>query len=508
MDKAGEMIRALLGLNPDLGSTWVSQAEVAELFQVTRARVSQVVGRFQGRWSKEPGITRLRADLASILESSGGVMAVGELADTLLVARGSVEDEPLRNVLSLCALRAAFEVERSMDQPRYLLRRERDRVLIALNSELASFALKLGEVADRMAEEDPLIPPARAIEMLRDVEAPSRMAPLSDARLVRLAVASASRAALSSRQELYPRGMDAARALRLSQGALYSIPSREGVAAITVQEIRERVLSRYPEAEPLPDHPALGILLDELGFGFQWDSTAKGVGGYTIRARDAWSVSSASASRSRWPADPTTLDIEEITPEIADARQFEEKLRNGLKRGAFYALLASPRRYQEAYQQLSQRFPVELVDFEGLFLDALREVADKARVNWDLVIKTDAKPNQGDWDKLLLLVGRALPLVEARLLQARKPVLLIYAGLLARYDRMDVIERLRDQAGRRDGIPGLWLLIPGDHQAMLDGKVVPILGPGQRTRIPESWLGSRKRSSANGSTMPDGSPQH
>ena len=42
-------------------------------------------------------------------------------------------------------------------------------------------------------------------------------------------------------------------------------------------------------------------------------------------------------------------------------------------------------------------------------------MAERAKVNWELVLKTDATPYQGDWDKLMLLVGRALPLVEETL---------------------------------------------------------------------------------------------
>src|SRR5262249_37702023 len=180
----------------------------------------------------------------------------------------------------------------------------------------------------------------------------------------------------------------------------------------------------------------------------------------------------------------------EPSPEIVDARQFEERLQHGIKDGSFYTLLVAPKYYERAFQELTRRFQVELVDFEGLFIDALREAATKAKVNWELVIQTDAKPNQGDWNKLQLLVGRAVASVEETLKKAEKPVLLIYASLLARYDRMDLLERLRDKVGRRGGISSLWILIPGDHQAMMDGKAVPILGPGQRAEVPASCAGT------------------
>ena len=39
-----------------------------------------------------------------------------------------------------------------------------------------------------------------------------------------------------------------------------------------------------------------------------------------------------------------------------------------------------------------------------------------------------------------------------------------------------------------DNTAGLWLLIPGDREALMDGKAIPILSPGQRARIPDGWL--------------------
>ena len=123
-----------------------------------------------------------------------------------------------------------------------------------------------------------------------------------------------------------------------------------------------------------------------------------------------------------------------------------------------------------------------------MFLDSLQETASGARVKWDLVLQTDTKPKHGDWDKLMMLVGRAMPTVEKQLMNTDKTMLVVYPGLLARYDQMDLLSRLSQKVGRTDGIPGLWLLLPGDKQAMIDGKPVPLIGPGQRTRIPESWL--------------------
>ena len=130
-----------------------------------------------------------------------------------------------------------------------MVRRDGERVLIATNQELADYAFRLGHGADRLAAEDPLAPPARVLQTLRAIVLPTGATALADTRLVRLAAAASAHATVSSRQELYPKGMGAARALKLSQGALLGVPS------LTVAQMRERVNSRYPEAEPLPDRP-------------------------------------------------------------------------------------------------------------------------------------------------------------------------------------------------------------------------------------------------------------
>ena len=468
--------------------SWPSQSEIASALDVTRGRIGQIIGKLHERWAKDAAITRLRSDLAEMLSGQGGAMSSRELSAAILVARGSSQDDPLRTQLAAAVVRAATEVERSMSEPRFLVRRDNDRVLIALSSDLASYAQRLGEEADRTADEDPLLAPSRVIERLREVPAPASVT-IPDARLVRLAAEVSEHAAVSSRQELYPCGMEAARALKLSQGALL------GQRMLTVAQIRDRVGGRYPEAATLPERPALDELLRNAGFDFQWDSSGKDGGGcYVSPLRDLLSVTSGSESIQRQQTQPGQSAAGEVTPEEADARQFEERLQRSIREGSFLALLVNPKHYDRARSELCRRFPLQLVDFEGVFLDALYETADKAKVKWDLVLQTDTKPHDGDWDKLMMLVGRAMPAVETQLLAADRTMLVIYSGLLARYDQMDLLSRLSQKVGRSDGIPGLWLLLPGDNVAMIDGKPVPLIGPGQRTRIPESWLENRHRS--------------
>jgi hypothetical protein len=487
-----QTLRAILGLAPD-SAEWPTQSEVARTLNLTRARISQLVALFQSRWSRDPALTRLRSDIAALLAAQAGAMSLRELTEAVLIARGSAEDEPQRTRFASAVVRAAIEVERTMAEARFVVCRTESTVLIAQTQELANYATSLGQVADRLAYEDPLAVPTRVIERLREIHPPAGYV-ITDARLLRLASAVSAHAAVSSRQELYPRNMEPVRALKLSQGALL------GVKGLTAEQIRERVASRYPDAQQTPTRPMLDDLMREVGF--EWNAAGRGGAGcYVSGFGELSSISTRTESLSRRPTDRDQIPAGEITPEFAEARQFEERLRRAAKEGAFLTLLVNPNyhdNYQKAARELTSRFPVQLVDFEGVFIEALRNAAEKARVNWDLVVKTDATPGQGDWDKLMLLVGRAIQAIEQQLLRAEKTMLLVYAGLLARYDRMDFVERMRDRIGRRDGIHGLWLLVPGDEQALLDGKAIPIIGAGQRARIPEAWLQNLHRASLHG----------
>lgn len=422
-------------------------------------------------------------------------MTVEELAEAVLMARGSSEDEPQRSTQARAIIRVAFEVERTMGEPRFIVRRDGDRVLLAQTPELASYAYNLGVVADRIADEDPLVAPPRVMERLRAVTAP-RDVTLSDARLIRLAAVVSQHAAISGRQELYPVGMDALRSLKLAAQAVFSTPRKSGRIVLTVEQIRDRVQSRYPQSAPQPDRPLLDDYLKQADLDdFRWDSAAnEGHGGYVSQLREGISVTSVSESPRRQSTGSGFNDSGPITPEEADARQFEERLQRAILEGSFLSLLVKPKDFNAARIELTRRFLLQLVDCEELFLDSLRDVAAKANVDWDLVLKTDAAPQNGDWDKLMLLVGRAMPGIEQKLTSSDQTMLLIYPGLLARYGQMELLSRLSQKVGRRDGIPGIWLLLPNENQALVDGRPVPLISPGQKARIPESWLQNEHRS--------------
>ena len=168
--------------------------------ELSPARIGQVVTAAREKWRRNPSITALRDTVAQMIEAHGAAMTMGELCEAALNARGSVASEPRRSQLAAIVVRAAVEVERDNESPRFIERRlENDRILITRFAEMAGYVEQLARVADGLARLDPISTPARALEMLREARPPDSITPLTDVRLVKLAVAASSTAALSSR---------------------------------------------------------------------------------------------------------------------------------------------------------------------------------------------------------------------------------------------------------------------------------------------------------------------
>jgi serine/threonine protein kinase len=502
------VLRLFLGLNPDLISqteipplekggqggfpAWPSQTNVAAACGLTRARVSQVVNKARERWAKNPALSALRDEVDILLDANGGVMTAGELARAILSSRGSMRSEPERTVIALAVSRAVAEAERERSESRFFVQRRGDRVFITRRFELADYAERLGATADALAATDPLPSPARVREELAAIRAPEGVT-LEPGRLIHLASAASHGAAVSSRLELYARGMSAARALRLAQGALL------GAQELSAEEIQSRIASRYPEAEALPRRPVLDELIRESGWNAAWSAQAgRGRGAYVMpHVGGAGSVSTTPSSIGRY----TTGTLSgEVTPEMADAQRFEERLRHALRHGAFLALTVRPHELRRAERELSRRFAVEKLSLEQLLLREMRAAAEAARVDWNVVLAADAAPAESrDWKNLMILARRALQKVKEGLSQADGTLLLTYPGLLARYDALRLLDHLRDRVHQPNGLKGVWLLIPSDDQQtmpMIDDKPVPVITPGQWARIPDAWLQNLHR--ANG----------
>jgi hypothetical protein len=413
-------------------------------------------------------------------------MTVHELAMQLRAARGSVEEDEAEILrLATAVLRACIELEAARENPRFTLFAEAAPALVAGDEEAATYAWLLGEEADRLAASDPLPSPARAEEDLALVPRPESTAPLPLQRLLRLAATASKRAALSSRNELYPRGMAAEQALRLSLGSL------AGARVLTPGEIRERVHGRYPDAEPLPARPDLDRLLADAGADRDWREDGDAGPGYY--ARHLGFASTGTSSPHRYD---TTAPAVDATPEVLDARALEEKLRHAARTGSFLALTVEPRRMAQAEAEVLRRFPRERLSLDRLLLEAMRAQAEILKVRWPVVLAADAEARDSrDFQNLLRLVGRAAPVVQQRILTLRGPALLVHPGLLARYELMKMLDDLRDASGTKNGPPGLWLLIPQVAAGLptIDGQPVPVLSTAHWARLTDAWLTNAHR---------------
>jgi hypothetical protein len=396
----------------------------------------------------------------------------------------------------MAACRAALETEQTMQDRRFFDVRVNDSVLIINDMELAAYAENLGKTADALANKEPLASPIRVIETLRNVPEPEGVPPIpTDNDLLRIAVCASTKAALSARMEIYPQGMSALRMIRLSQGML------SGIRQLTVDDIHQRIMGRYPEGEQLPDHPELDELLKQAGLELKWEpAAADGKGAYCY-AYSEYTIDPTGSTLSR-----STIHGEapkEVTPEVADARIFDSKLNKTFSEGGFLVITAPLKYLNEAKKALQNRFGIKLIDFDELLIPIMRQTAEQHQIKWDVVIKADAaEKNSRDWQNLNRLVEMSIPDAQQAISKHEDTILLTGIGLLARYDRLNLIDDLRDQIGAPDSpVEGIWILIPEDGQSKLptiDGKAIPLLGSGQHANMPKQWIRKQLASSKKG----------
>lgn len=502
-DAEWNMRAGLLGVTAPASqsaSQWPSQTDVAEALSVTRARIGQIVSADRNRWGKDAQITAFRHELCEQIQRLGGVVTIAEIIDLTILLRPAANtlDSAQQQRLASAVARAAVETEDMMAQRRFQMRRVAGKIVVACSQELAVYAEKLGQAADQLAGADPLASPIRVFQELYEVQQPPQphgCQPFSNERLLNLAAAMSQKAAVSSRQEVYPRGMVAERALRLGIGALSGLGVGETEKGFSVEQIRDRVKSRYPAAEPLPDRPELDALLHKVGLDIRWDADSK-----LYQRREAAVLFTSGSSIPRRHSTATSARHVEVTPDVADARSFEDRLQHAYNDGGFLVLTVRPSRMRWAEAELLRRFELERVSFDDLFFDVLREEAKELEVDWTIIEQADgADPASQDWKNLLHLIGRAGPKIAARLAQRREHLLLVNPGMIARYDLMAILETLRDKVGHDAPCPCLWVLVASDGQndmPILDHAEIPLITPGQRAKISESWIDNVHRGRA------------
>ena len=100
----------------------------------------------------------------------------------------------------------------------------------------------------------------------------------------------------------------------------------------------------------------------------------------------------------------------------------------------------------------------------------------------------------GNWD----WTPTTLPALRTALLHSHQPILLVCAGLLARYGLMHLVTELEENAGRPGHTPSAWLLLPTSAQGLptIDGVAVPLVNNINNARalaLPQAWVENQHR---------------
>ncbi|WP_433461724.1 BREX system serine/threonine kinase PglW [Spirillospora sp. CA-128828] len=501
-------LRLLLGLDGGAGDAWPTQSSVAKRLKVAQATVSRHHKDAIGRWAQADWLIPVRGELVALVRNHGGVTTATELADLLRVRHGAADADPeVTQARALAVVRAAVEAETFTGtgqaeghEPRLDRTRRAGRVLIALESlpgtddpapaELADYATELGVHADRLATQDPLPGSGEVIRELRAITPPEGMAPLADTRLVRLAAAVATVALASPTLQLYPRGLDLAKALRLSQaGAGVRYPR-----GITLDDLLTRVAARFPDLDaytPPPTYLQVEDALRDAGFPLLYDAgTQRFVAPAPVRPR---TPSSSTTATRLGPG----LDAAAQAPEdLADA-----KLATAARQGGFLALTVHVKRLAGTADAIAAAYPVVPVNVADVFLTEFRALAAEHGTDWGQVLRADERLTRtGEMPGgLRSFLTRVLDRTEKRLQEYAAPprtVLFLHnAGVLARYFDVgghDVLTRLQNAARRPSDAPhGLWLLCPSEAPRAtpnLDGRTVEALGRAEWTVLDKAFI--------------------
>jgi serine/threonine protein kinase len=462
--KRAKYILSLYGLTePFVGRLDVSAAEVAAHHAVTRANLYIAIGEYRAVWEKHPSIAELRALVRAVLEESAGAISLARAAAGLVgrLVHDRSAPEALTQARAAALVRIVAEVEKEASDGLSFVRLY-DRPWIVASEAHAVGLRGLGAACDALAGRDVLASWGEVCRVLEQAAKDTPFATLSAEILARLGTEASPRAACSARQEIYPSGMPAARALELCAPLLRGGLSPDVVAA--------RVAARYPEAETLPPRPALDALLAPHQLVFD--------GHVYHRPGEREPPTSLQTSFSSLP--------KQIDEHAAD---FDARLRNAVERGGLRVVGVRAMRAETATIALGKRLGVTPIDLSAALLEQMRVLQAEGEVEDDALHKADvdADASPETWGLLRKLASDAAERVAETLLPPTAPLVLAQPGLFARYQLVGFSERLREAADQRNAAP-IFVVVPSRDV----GRVPHLEGWGvagaKAMWIPESWV--------------------
>lgn len=475
-------LAVLLGQAPTDDGTflrWPAQSEAARATGRSQPQISKLLNSQARNWLGDPALEAVRNEIVALLDARGAVMSAEELAQALIAARGSYTSDPKRLPQAVGLVRAAVEAELSTGgDARVATYRFRTSGIVLVGREpddpasdvtaadFLEYVVELGGRAAELADADPLPTRQRAVDELRRLPVPAGMPPVADLRLLQLAaIGSNGQVDVNAQGQLYPVGMPAERALRLSVGSL--IGQRLGE-----QQIRDRLRSRFPRAEQVPGRTALNDLLAAAEVPLIWHPKEQFYGPATT---------AASVTGTRLATTHTPLLGLSAADEVGD------KLASAIERRAFLAVLAPLRRLGPARRALLARLPLTEVDVTAVLLARLRALG----FPWEAIVAADnGLPLDTDFRSLVDLVRhQVVPAISEAIAAADGPVLLTEAAPLARYGQLGLLQELADPTRPRPA--ARLLLVPARRldPAVLDGVQLPLTSPASQSLwLADDWI--------------------
>ncbi|PPJ35993.1 BREX system serine/threonine kinase PglW [Nocardia nova] len=514
---------------------WPTQVAVAETLDLTGARIAQLLRAQRQLWKKDPAVQALREQVLELLDGFGRIAAATEVADALVTRRGTrLQDRSARRALGMAAVRVIAEVEQLVpDEAAIKVAQKRDKgadpvVVLALEIDddsdpdtpgaqaLTTYALKLGETADALAQQDTVPTAATVLERLGAIKRPPGRVTLDERRSVQVAAAASHNAAVTPRLEIYPRDLPLERAVRLTQAGLY-VPiagqSKEKQPGLLAETVFERILARFPELvivgreRNLPT-PELTKALRAAGFELVVATHPDTrVQRYIPERIDQETTYTAHVPRWSTAATSHFAGSYSDDPDLAKAARAEELLTGAAVRDGYRVLTcptAPPPATPHAITELRDRFDVRPMSVTALFLANMHDlVRPGEKPTWETILRADtAESGSKAALKFSDYARTAWGRVESELgaaIAGEGPLLLHDTLLFARYDAMGVLARLAEQARRGKG--ALWLLCPQAdpaRQPHLGATAVPYQSAlNEWIALPFSWISNIHRATAS-----------
>lgn len=484
-NEANKRLRVLVGLDPlpderpDTGLPAArTVSEVAGAFGIDAAQIHSSLQFLRNkRWVGHAAAASLLEAISAALDTGSPATPFRDLARELAKARtdGAPNEDDVRTAAAL--VRVALELR---PNPPATWRRIGNTPWVARDPEVLDALAALAKTADSLAMTEPLPSSEVVRAKLAEVATGTPLAAVPADQRLTLAARASAIAAASARLELYPRGMDATRALSLSLAALSG-------AGLTPDVVKKRIAARYPEAAPLPERPALDALLAPHGLVFMADV---GAGEYARPGHHA-NTSMTVALPARKPTAPGLP--QRRSPDAQRAAAFQDQLDRGVAAGRFRVVQVRADVASPAIDALATALKTQAVSLDHALATAIRKQAEELGVEWVNVESADrAGPDGPDWPLLLELVRQATDGVVTDLLKRREQTLVLaWPGALARYGLAGALSRIVEGAERGDA-PAILLVVPSHADGTapsINGRLpVPAPLPSQRLVMPDAWL--------------------